>query len=120
MADEYIISCTMHIDGEEETNFSEVTEKAITRAKQVELMNKTGSAGKIPRYGLSLVYVYPRDTTPRDFSLVKNATVTIIYDGGLTRTYMGVRTLSEGDHGANGNEEMKATIEFCASNRIPK
>jgi hypothetical protein len=116
---ECVTQCSLFIDGAEETNFKEVTEEEVTRAKQVALMRKTADATLIPRYAVTVLYVVP-NTGARDWSKVKGTTLVIVYDSGEKRTYRGVRVASEGARKADGENEMTQEIKLIAQDRDPK
>ena len=117
MGADYIAKCVLTVDGQDESDFESVEEHEITSAKAVELMNKTGFAELTPRYGITVTYIVP-SVNPRNWDLVKDATLIITDDGGNKTTYTGVRRLKVGAAKRDGKEELKQTIELGATKKI--
>lgn len=51
---DYVNRCILEADGVVFEDFESFTENSVTLAKQVNLMNKTGHASMLPRYGFSV------------------------------------------------------------------
>ena len=116
--DEYVSQVLLEVNGQEITDFKAVTEGEVELAKQVKLMNKTGSMGVLPRYGVEVDYVVPADTPEFDFDGVKNGTLTIDKQNGVRETYTGVRTLKIGSTKYDGDNETVRTITFGAGGKV--
>ena len=114
---EYITNCTLSVNGQEITDFKKVTEKEKTYYKQVNLMNKTGHAPLVARYGVTVDYVVP-DGDEFVWRNVKNGTLSFTKGSGKKVTFSGVYILKEGDESVDGENETVKTIELGAENRI--
>ncbi len=115
---EYISTVVLEITGQQITDFKAVTEKKITRRKEVPLMGSTGVANVTPRYGVTLEYAIPDNKAPFDFAAVKNGTITITYENSGARIiYTGVCTLEEGEVKYDGDNDAVKTIDFTAGGR---
>ena len=114
---EYVSRVTLDIDGQEITDFEEVEEKDIELYKSVELMNTTGFAEKLARYGVRVKYCIPRDATEFDFAGVKNGRITIDRKNGTRITFTGCYPLKIGAT-TYGKDEAKKDIEFGATDRV--
>ena len=114
---EYVARVCLDIDGTEITDFEEVEEKDIELYKSVELMNKTGFAEKLARYGLRVKYCIPLDAPEFDFAGVKNARLTIDRKNGTRISFIGCFPLKIGAT-LYGKDEAKKDIDFGAVDRI--
>lgn len=112
---------TLEIDGEEEDNFSEITEPDVEYNKPVDLMNKTVHVAVTQRYkGIKIKYVVPSDEPERDFSKVEDSTLTIVYENGTRRRYSGVYVNKVGNETYKDGSETVRDIELSAEDRDPK
>jgi hypothetical protein len=116
MADEYIESIILEVNGAEITDFDEVTENEYEVRSVVNLMNKTGFSKKTPRYGAKVKYVIPKNDTPFDFEGVEDGTLTIVQSDARRITYTGVFTAKIGEDSYADKAAMQ-TIEFGATGR---
>ena len=114
---EFVSTCVLNINGEQEENFTEFTKKSVEYYKQVALMNKTGHMKKTPRYTFSLHYVRPA-TGERDWSTVVNATFSYTDDAGQKWMYTGVYRLSTGDEKTDGDNPAGYDVDFGAEKLI--
>jgi hypothetical protein len=114
---EYVSRVLLEIDGKELTDFDEVTENEEELYKAVELMNKTGFAEKLPRYGCKVKYVIPKDDPEFDFRSVKNGRLTIDRQNGTRITFSGVYPLKIGE-ATYSKDEVSRGIDFGAEDRI--
>lgn len=114
---EYVSTVLLEINGKSITDFKAVEEEEVEMAKEVNLMNKTGSVGVTPRYKVNVDYVVPKDSEEFDFSGVKDGTLTIDFGNGRRRQYMGVRTLKIGATAYDGEKEAVRKITFMATGR---
>jgi hypothetical protein len=114
---EYVSQVMLEVDGQEITDFSAVTEKEVEIKKEVKLMNKTGVVSVVPKYGLSVDYVVPKEADEFDFELVSDGTLTIDLGNGVRKQYTGVYTLKVGDTKYDGDKEATRTIEMIAIKR---
>jgi hypothetical protein len=116
-----VSSVTLEIDGEEEDNFSEITEPEVEHNKPVDLMNKTAHIEVTRRYkGIKIKYLVPSDEPERDFSKVEDSTLTIVYKNGTRRTYSGVYVNKIGGETYKDGAETVRDIELSAEARNPK
>ena len=114
---EYCSSVEMLWNGRKIKDIKSVTENSVPLAEAVELMDTTGSIDKTPRYGLKVVYVIPKFGRI-DWSKVRNATINIIDDGGVTVSYIGCRPKELGERKFDGNSSVDVTIDLIAEKRI--
>ena len=114
---EYVSRILLEINGQEITDFEEVSETDVELYKKVELMNKTGFAELLPRYGAKVTYSIPKDAPEFDFEGVKNGRLTIDRKNGKRITFIGVYPLKIGET-KYGKDEAKKEIEFGATDRI--
>ncbi len=115
---EYASTITLEINGQKFEDFSSFTEGKIPLNKEVTLMNGSGVAGVVARYGFSLDYVMPKIKAERlDFTTVKDATVTIVYPDGSRTIYTGCYPLEVGEGKLDGENPSTRTIPFIADNR---
>ncbi len=118
MSLQYQTRCSLFLDGQEIQDFKTVTEHKVGWNKQVPLMNQTGSALLMPRYGVTLDYVVPVQNRI-DWSTVTNATLIIVDEqSGETRTYTGVCTADEGEAKRDPENEVVQAIELIAEDRM--
>jgi len=113
----YIGSITLEINGNVLEDFNAFTEKERVFKRTVALMNTTGSIKVKPRFGFSLDYVVPADTTEFDFEGVTDGTVTIDYENGTRITFGQVECLSIGEAKFADEKEVVKTIDFVAITR---
>lgn len=114
MSDEYVELITLEVNGQVITDFNKVTEKEVEIRRQVNLMNKSGFTKTTPRYGCSVEYVIPKNTSEFNFDEVENGTLTIDKGNGKRTTYSGVCTLKKGEV-SYGEKEATRAIDFGAS-----
>lgn len=114
---EYVSRVNLEVNGQEISDFDSVEEKEVDLSKRVNLMNKSGFFDTIPRYGVSVDYVVPRDAPEFDFRSVKNGTLTIDRQNGTRITFTGVRTMKIGNTKYDGENAAKKTIEFACIDR---
>jgi hypothetical protein len=114
---EYVSKVLLEINGKGITDFKAVEEEETELAKEVNLMNKTGSVDVTPRYRVGVDYVVPKDDEEFDFASVKDGTLTIDFDNGRRRQYRGIRTLKIGATTYDGEKEAIRKITFMATGR---
>ena len=114
---EYVENVTLEVNGQEITDFDEVTENEVELRKPVHLMNKTGFSKTTARYGCKVKYVIPKDATEFDFESVEDGTLTIDYGNGTRKTYTGVFSTKIGET-KSGKEVASKMIEFGATGII--
>lgn len=114
---EYVSRITLEVDGQEITDFDEVTENEEELYKTVELMNKTGFAEKLDRPGVKVSYLIPKNAPEFDFRGVKNGRLTIDRQNGTRITFSGVYPLKIGET-KYARDEAKKEIEFGAAKRV--
>ena len=114
---EYVSQVTLEVNGQEIDDFNSVTEKEVEIKKEVKLMKKTGIVRVVPKYGLQVEYVVPKDVEEFDFETVDNGTLTIDLGNGKRRQYTGVHTLKIGDTKYDGDKEATRTIDMIAMKR---
>jgi hypothetical protein len=114
MADEYVESVTLEVNGTEITDFNKVSENEFEVRRAVNLMNKTGFTKTTPRYGAKVDYAIPSTQTPFDFKEVENGTLTIDRGNGKRITYGGVFATKIGEI-SYGEKEASQSIEFGAT-----
>ena len=115
---EYVNRVVLEMNGLVFEDFESFTDNSVTKAKQVNLMNKTGHALITPRYGFSVNVKKPFQSSPIDLDNVVNGTCTVEFENGSRRTYQGVYTLETGDGTVDGETEVTETKVFGAENRI--
>lgn len=116
MADEYVIKCTLDVNGESVTDFKGIREGEVELRKQINLMNKTGFAVTTPRYTVGVDYAVP-SAAEFDWESVENGTLVIEYEGGRRRRYAGVCTLSIGEATLDNENELVRAVQLGASGR---
>lgn len=114
----YVMKVDLEFDGQIFSDFESFTDNSVTKAKQVNMMNKTGHALMTPRYGFTVNTKKPVGDTPFDLENVKGGTCTVIDDAGTRITYGGVYTLETGDGTADGETEITQTVSFGAETRV--
>jgi len=121
MSTDAILTLTLDIDKTSIDDFKSIEEHEVEYGKVVEYMNKTGYAGKTPRFGFTLEYVVPK-TGAFNFSSLryKDAVVTLTYDGGSTTVYRGVRLLKRGAKKLDGDNAVVIPYEFFATAMDPE
>jgi hypothetical protein len=117
MSEEYVSQVLLEVNGKSITDFKTVEEKEFELDKTVHLMNGTGHIGVMPRYGVNVEYVVPKDTPEFDFTQVKGGTITIDYMNGTRVKYTGVYVLKIGVLKHDGDKESTKTIEFSAKQK---
>lgn len=114
----YVNRVTIEVDGQSFSDFDQYTDGNVIKAKQVNLMNKTGHALMTPRYTFTLQTKTPIPDSPIDLDNVKGGTVTVEDDGGNRITYGGVYTLETGDGTSDGETEITRTKSFGAETKV--
>jgi len=115
---EYVASVTLNVSGQEITDFKGFKPPEEELAVPVNLMNKTGSVSKFPRLvDIEIDYVVPQNGRFA-FRDVKDARLTVEYDGGYRETYTGVRVLKISPEKLDGDKELVQTITLMAENKI--
>jgi len=116
---EYITRASLEFNGTLFEDFTSFTESSVTLAKQVPLMNKTGTAKLTPRYAFSVDAV--RSSIPPSVNLgsIFGGTFTVQTDNGDRITFGGVATLESGDASIDGENEATQSISFGAETRTP-
>jgi len=112
-----ITKITFEINGVQFKNFASFTENARVSSRQVFLMNSTTFAPMLVRHTFSLDRTRVTDDD-FEFDGLKNATVTIEYEGGERVTFSGVHVIEVGSETADGENDLVSTIEFGAAARI--
>ena len=115
----YNTRCTIEINGTVYEDISGFTENSVTTAKQVNLMNKTGTAKMLPRYGFSIDNVQSNVPPAVNLNGVFNGTFTVEYENGDRVDFGGVATAEIGDKNTNGEDETNNTISYIAESRTP-
>ncbi len=113
----FVNRVTLEFNGASFTDFESFTDTSVVKAKQVNLMNKTGHALMQPRYGFSVSTKVPVTGWPVDLDNIQGGTCTVEYEGGKRNTYSGVYTLETGDAATDGETELTRTVTFGAENR---
>jgi len=114
---EYVTRVSLEVNGQEITDFKTVTENEVEVFREIRLMNKTGFAASLPRYGVEVDYVIPSDASEFNFEEVKNGTLTIDKQNGVRVAYTGVYCLKVGSVKYDGENEAVRTITFGATGR---
>ena len=114
---EYINKCTLDINGTAIDDFKSFTENERELARQVNLMNKTGTCSVTQRHGCKVDYVVPLDGEEFDFESVKDGTLTVEYENGTRKIFTGVRTMTIGEEKIDGENEVVNEIQFSAEAR---
>lgn len=119
----YVNRVTLEFNGASFSDFDSFTDTSVIKAKQVNLMNKTGHALMTPRYGFTVSVNIPGAGLPIDLDNVQNGTCTVewlteVGGGGKRVTYSGVYTLETGDGSTDGETELTREITFGAENRV--
>jgi hypothetical protein len=115
---DYVSRVLLEINGVSVEDFNSVEEQDFELAKPVNLMNKTGHIAMLPRYGVSVDYIIPSDSTPFDFTAVIGGVLTIDHQNNRRVIYVGVRTTKIGKVTYDGEKEATQTIEFSAEDRL--
>ena len=121
MATQYISRIALEVNGQEIDDFESVTEKKVTLAKPVKLMNQTGYCLTVPRYEVDVDYVIPSDTAEFDFTQLTPSTpgtLTIDRMNGTRITYQGVSCLEIGDTKYNSEKEATKQITLGAVAKV--
>ena len=116
---DYVNRCALEANGVVFEDFESFTENSVTFAKAVNLMNKTGFASMVPRYGFSVNVKKNIAPPPINLYAIKNGTFTAEYEGGDRVDFGGVRTLESGDGAIDGETEQTNTIVYGAETRTP-
>jgi hypothetical protein len=112
---------TLTIDGEEEDNFTEITEPEVEYNKSVDLMHKTVNIPVTRRYkGIKVKYIVPIDEPERNWSAIKDGTLTITYENGQRRVYSGVTCNKVGGETYKDGTETVRDVELSAVSRYPE
>ncbi|MDA8137982.1 MAG: hypothetical protein M0036_04940 [Desulfobacteraceae bacterium] len=114
---EYVNRCILAINGQNIEDFKTFTENERELARQVKLMNKSGSCGVTQRPGCKVDYVVPMEAPEFDFDSVKDGTLTVEYENGKRKIFTGVRTLKIGEEKIDGDNDVVRAIEFMAEKR---
>jgi len=116
---DYVNRCILEADGVVFEDFESFTENSVTLAKQVNLMNKTGHASMLPRYGFSVNVKKNMAPPPINLYAIKGGTFTVEFENGERIDFGGVRTLESGDGAIDGETEQTNTIVYGAETRTP-
>jgi len=116
----FVTRALLDVNGQQIDNFKSVTQKAVTAAKQVPLMYKSGVAPLTKRFQVEVEYVVPQEAINvfnwmQDFG--SSATLVITYDGGQSVTFSSVAVLEVGDAKIDGENELVQTVTLAASAR---
>lgn len=114
---EYVNRVNLEVNGVSFEDFESFTDNSVTKAKQVNLMNKTGTAKMTPRFGFSVNVKKPVVSPGIDLFNVFGGTCTVEYDNGDRTTYGGVATLETGEGAIDGETESTRTIVFGAETK---
>lgn len=114
---EYVSQVLLEVNGQSIDDFQSVTEQEVEIKKEVRLMNKYGVVKVVPKYGLQVDYVVPKDAPEFDFETVNDGTLTIDLQNGVRKKYTGVYTLKVGETKYDGEKEAVRTIELIAMKR---
>jgi len=115
---EYASTITLEINGQKFEDFSSFTEGEIPLNQEVKLMNGSGVASVVARYGFSLDYVMPKIKAERlDWTTVKDAVVTVVFPDGSRTIYTSCNPLKVGEGKLDGETASTRTIPFVAGNR---
>jgi len=115
---EYIMRCTLEVNGQVIEDFKSVADKELEVHVPVNLMNTTGVAKKTARYGVTVDYVVPLDTPEFDWEEVVNGTLTMEFENGKRTTYQGVYVQKVGEMKVDGENETVRAIELLATGRV--
>ena len=114
----YVNRVTLEVNGVSFSDFESWTDNSVTLAKTVNLMNKTGHALMMPRYGFTVNVKIANINPAVDLFSVRGGTATVEFESGTRITYGGVYTLETGDGTADGETEMTKTIVFSAESKV--
>jgi len=103
------------IDGEPEDNIKDFQEDEFEVAKAIHLMKKTEFAPVTPRYTFSVLWIPSKGG--RDWTKIKDSTVTVVMEDGARINYSGVRTLKFGEITSDGENEISRRISLGAKDR---
>ena len=115
---DYVNTVELEFNGFSYSDFDTFTKTSVTKAKQVNLMNKTGTARMTPRYGFSLTHKRSFNGLPFDIDDVHGGTLTAVYPDGRRETYVGVATAETGDGTVDGETELTEGKTFVAEDLI--
>jgi hypothetical protein len=115
---EYVSLVNLEVNGQSITDFQTVEEGEFELARQVKLMNKTGSCNIYPRHSVKVEYVIPSDAPEFDWTTVQNGTLTIDYLSGTRVTYMGVNIGKMGAAKHDGEKESTRSIDLICEQRL--
>jgi len=116
---QYVTRCSIEFNGIVYEDIKGFTEKSVSLSVPVALMNKSGTAKLMPRYGFSIDSVQPTMRSLVNPRSLFGATATVQYDNGDRVSFGGVATTSTGDGTINGETEAGSTIDFSAESRTP-
>ncbi len=116
---EYIVRCSLEANGSVFDNFTDFTETSTTVSKQVNLMNTTGTAKMLPRYGFSVEAVIPKAASGVNLQGLYRGTFTVEYENGDRVSFGGVSISELGDKSTNGEDETTQSLTFIAESRTP-
>lgn len=114
----YVNRISLEVNGSTFEDFESFTDNSVTKAKQVNLMNKTGHALMQPRYGFTVNVKIPHTDPAVDLFNVRAGTCTVEYENGKRTTYGGVYTLETGDGTVDGDTEVTHTVTFGAETKV--
>ena len=116
---EYVTRCSLELNGVVFEDFSSFKENSVTLSKPVALMNKSGTAKMLPRYGFSVdakLSSVPAGINPLS---IYGGTFTVQYDNGDRVSFGGVATNETGEISIDGENEASYTITYSAESRTP-
>lgn len=114
---EYASRVILEINGQQIDDFNSVTEKEVEIKKEVKLARKIGVVSVVPKHGVQVEYVVPKDAPEFDFETVEDGTLTIDLENGVRKQFTGVYVLKVGDTKYDGEKEATRTIELLAMRR---
>jgi hypothetical protein len=120
MANLYVTRATLNLSGSEISDFKAFSESAVTTAKQVQLMHKTGVAALTRRFLFTLTYVVPAVGVidwETFVGSVGSGTCNIKYDNGDVVKFLGVSVLEVGEASVDGENELSRVISFMAERK---
>ena len=116
---EYVTRCKLEFNGQDFSDFSGYKENSVALSKPVALMNKSGTAKLMPRYGFTVDAKVTKSGGGADPRRVFNGTFTNILDNGDREVFGGVAVTEVGDRPIDGENEITYTISYSAESRTP-
>ena len=115
----YNTRCSLEFNGAVYEDFTGFSENSASLAIQVPLMNKTGTAKVMPRYGFSVDSVQSNVPASVNLRAIFEGTFTVEYENGDRVDFGGVATAETGDKSTDGESPTANSISFIAETRTP-